>query len=106
MSSMPTAQGAPQLSIVCGDAMNQSMQLTKGINDFKAPPALSSGIGKGTLNQSLISEEGRGGVSIGGSNMGTKQFGASEAQAVYSAPASNMAAAGIGESHEQSALGM
>ena len=106
MSSMPTAQGAPKVDIVCGSAMGQSMKLTKGINDFQAPPALSSNIGKGTINQSLISDEGRGGVAIGGGNMGNKQLGASEAQTIYSAPASNMASAGIGESHEQSALGM
>ena len=32
MSSMPTAQGAPKVDIVCGSAMGQSMKLTKGIN--------------------------------------------------------------------------
>lgn len=106
MSSTPTAQGAPTPSIVCGDAMGQTMKLTQGINDFKAPPALSSNIGKGSLNQALISEEGRGGVAIGGANMGTKSLAAEEAKTIQAAPASNMASAGIGESHEQNVMGM
>ena len=106
MSSMPSTQGAPAPSIVFGDAMRQTMKLTQGINDFAAPPALSTTIGQGTLNKPLISEDGRGGVAIGGASMGTKQLAAEEAKTIQAAPASNMASAGIGESHEQSVMGM
>ena len=104
--SAPTAQGAPAPTIVCGDAMGQTMKLTQGINDFAAPPALSTTIGKGTLNKPLISEEGRGGVAIGGASMGTKQLAAEEAKTIQAAPTANMASAGIGESHEQNVMGM